>query len=299
MAKKLLLVSVVLAMVALVSSTALALDPLGPPTAGLKAGKLSTSLEYQYSEMDLKLTNLKERESSVEDGVLQYSDLYKYESTKLKNLTQNKVYSNIGYGVADNWEIFLRLGGTDARTSWNELEVGDPESSTYKEGFDGSAAFAWGLGTKVTFYQQDKLDLGALVQIHFTNLDVTTTEKYLGESGLPESDTYDRELDMTEIQIALGPDYKLSETLSIYGGPFFDYVRGHYSYKETERYSETGEGTSVYVYRDNYHGKISEESCFGAYVGLKGDLSENLKVQSEFQFTGDAWAFGASVGWKF
>jgi hypothetical protein len=54
MSKKLLLVVVILTALALAGS-ALAVAPMGPPTAGLKTGQFGVGVEYSYSSTDLKV----------------------------------------------------------------------------------------------------------------------------------------------------------------------------------------------------------------------------------------------------
>jgi hypothetical protein len=318
MVKKLLLVSVVLAMVALVSSTALALDPLGPPTAGYKAGQFGTSLEYGYSNMDLDLKNLKHTEVYKRDGRATSSSLTKYRSTELENFKQNKVYANIGYGLADNWEVFIRLGGADAKTSYKQIDKarysdadGDKlfetaymgpftAEDTETEDFDGTMDFAYGFGTKVTFYQQEQLDLGALFQISFVDYETSGTVKTVDSALRPTKTTNTGKIGLTEMQIALGATYKPSPTLSIYGGPFFHVVSGEMedTYKKTY---VAPEGVTNHAYKQDKKtsADISEQSCFGGYFGVKDSLTENTHLLAEFQFTGDAMAFAVGLGWKF
>ncbi len=114
MEKKLL---VVLVVVGLCSTVALALDPMGPPTAGLKQGQFEGSLEYSYSEYG----------PQGEMG------------TNLKNVKVNKGYANLGYGIADNWEAFIRLGGADT-----DFKTDDGIK------YNGDIGFAYGFGTKAT-----------------------------------------------------------------------------------------------------------------------------------------------------
>ena len=77
----------------------------------------------------------------------------KADSFKIKNLKMNKTYANLGYGLADNLEAFVRLGGADAKY---KDEYGD----TYK----GDTGFAYGFGTKATLYEEGDLKLGGYAQ---------------------------------------------------------------------------------------------------------------------------------------
>jgi hypothetical protein len=87
-----------LMMVSLSGSTAFALDPMGPPAAGLKQGQFKAGADYSHSEMDLELSD----GTWIEyiDGV--FWDAGEAESFTLKNFKTNKVYANLGYGFAEN-----------------------------------------------------------------------------------------------------------------------------------------------------------------------------------------------------
>jgi hypothetical protein len=294
MEKKLL---VVLVVVGLCSTVALALDPLGPPTAGLKAGKFSTALEYAHSKMDLEMSGMKwsgsEIEVEVDDGESgPGSGIYK--SKGLKDLKQNKVYANIGYGITDYWEVFLRLGGSDIDAKWDERDpLGDPnESENYD--IDTSMSFVWGLGTKATFYKEGNLSLGALFQIHFSDFELDRGSSY-AYSGTTywEKGTEKMELNFTEMQLAVGPTYELAPGFCVYGGGFWHDVDGEY--KENDREIDSDGNSET----DKKSADIKEESSFGGYIGLKADIAENTSLNGEWQHTSDADLFAATLVFRF
>ena len=233
MNKKLLLVVVILTALALTGS-ALA-SPTGPPTAGLKTGQFRAGVEYAYSNGDMKL-----------------------EGEKLDNVTSNMIFGNLGYGIMDDWEAFVRLGAADTK-------VDDILGSGVN--FDGDFKFAWGLGTKVTFLKQENLNWGALFQITWVK-----SEDTIG--GV------DVEIDAYDMQIAVGPTWKLNDTLSIYGGPFAYFINGDVD----------GAGLT---------GDLEEDSAFGGYVGVEAALAENTSLFGEIQLTGSGWAIATGVSWKF
>jgi len=294
MEKKLLLLGVVV-VVCLCGSVALALDPMGPPAAGLKQGKWSAGFEYSYSDMDLKLKDGKlsyfwcELDDTVYDDE---SGSEKLGSTKVKGVKANKIYANIGYGIMDNWDVFVRLGGADAKfdSSGEDLDLK----------FDSDYVFAYGFGTRMTFWEQSpELKIGGLFQMSWANLNSTTqgtaTELADGTSFETWSDSI--EVDISEIQIAVGPTWTPMQGVSIYGGPFLHFVNGdleakyNYSYSDDSPYSEMETG--------KVSGDIREDSCFGGYIGAQVQLGENAFVSAEWMTTGDAEAFGASVICRF
>jgi len=78
------------------------------------------------------------------------------------------------------------------------------------------------------------------------------------------------------MQIAVGPTWKLNDTLSIYGGPFVHLIDG-----------------------DVENADLEEDSAFGGYVGAEAALADNTSLFGEIQLTGSGWAIGAGIGWKF
>ncbi len=219
MNKKLSLVVVILTALALTGS-ALALAPMGPPTAGLKTGQFRAGVEYSYSDVDMKV-----------------------EGHEIDSVTSHMIFGNLGYGIMDEWEAFARLGVAD-------IDEG---------GFSGDYGFAWGLGTKVTFLKQENLNWGALFQMTWTN---------------SEDDGVD--FDFYDMQIAVGPTWKLNDTLSIYGGPFVHLING-----------------------DIENADLEEDEAFGGYVGAEAALADNTSLFGEIQLTGAGWAIGTGIGWKF
>jgi len=292
MEKKLL---VVLVVVGLCSTVALALDPLGPPTAGLKAGKFSTGLEYAHSKMDLEMSGMKWSWSEVEVGDGESgSDSGTYKSKGLKDLKQNKVYANIGYGITDYWEVFLRLGGADIDAKWDVRDPLDDPNGSEKNEIDTSMSFVWGLGTKATFYKEGNLSLGALFQIHFSDFELGGDYSYANSgTGDWEKGSGKTELNFTEMQLAVGPTYELAPGFCVYGGGFWHDVDGEY--KENDREIDSDGNSDTY----KESADIEEESSFGGYIGLKADIAENTSLNGEWQHTSDADLFAATLVFRF
>jgi hypothetical protein len=227
---------VVLVVVGLCSTVALALDPMGPPTAGLKQGQFEGSLEYSYSNMDLMV-----------------------EGYKLRNVNVNKGYANLGYGIADNWEAFIRLGGAEADFKDDGMK------------YNGDIGFAYGFGTKATLYQQSpELKWGGLFQMSWA--DLSGTAKYPDKEGI--------DLQAREIQIGVGPTWTPSKGFSIYGGPFVHILHADWN--------DTG---SVDMTEANSFG-----GWIGAQVEVMENLPVCVEWQHT---SGEAYALGVSAVCRF
>ena len=87
---------VLLGVISLYGSSAMALDPLGPPVAGLTQGQFRAGLEYFYEDSEIALYN----------GILAGGILPPFKM----NVKEHMVTANIGYGIHDRWEAFFRIG---------------------------------------------------------------------------------------------------------------------------------------------------------------------------------------------
>ncbi len=256
MEKKLL---VVLVVVCLCGTVALALDPMGPPTAGLKKGQWSAGVEYSYSEMDVR------RRGGY------HGDLTgKYQVGKVE---AHKVYANIGYGLSDNVVGFVRLG-----IGQGDFDRGTADTTSILWHGDGDTEFIWGAGVKATLTENERVAWGLLAQYGWG--------KYGGTEKRTKYTDRDYDNQMDELQIAIGPTFKLSDAIRIYGGPFLHYIRGEYN--------EDAEDVGVHAIKS-----IDEKNEFGGYVGVELDLAQNCCANVEWMTTGDADALAAGVICKF
>lgn len=160
---------------------AFGLAPMGSLVPELSQSQWSLGFDYSYSRFDVELSGLG----------LTWTE---------SNVKSNMIFANLGYGISNDWEVFLRLGLADA-------EVGS---------FDTSAEFAYGFGTKVNLGNYNNLDWGALFQINWFEMDDTYTLG--GFTGNSEIEAY-------EIQIAVGPTYNAGN-YKIYCGPFLHFING-------------------------------------------------------------------------
>ena len=254
-------------------SAAFALDPMGPPTASLKQGQLKEGVESSYSTMDFKLNEGRWIEHL--DGV--FFDSGKATSLTLKNFKTNKAYFNLGYGVTDDLDAFLRLGVTTATfgdSIWEDAEK-----------FDSHADFTVGCGVKATFYEDDNLKLGGLFQASWAEFDGQLNAAHWAAADFVE-------MSVAEIQVAVGPTYKLDDRISIYGGPFLHFIVGDLD----DEFSEASGGGLL---TSKYSWNVDESSIFGGYIGARVEIAENSSFNIEYQHTAGADALAVGLVWRF
>jgi opacity protein-like surface antigen len=255
--KKMLLLGVMLVVVCLCGSFALALSPMGPPAAGLEKGQFMVGVDYSYSQMDIKMNHGR----SPGGGP----------SLTMDNLDQHYVLANLLYGIKNNWEVSFRLGGGAAQDKEEGNRSFKTNSPTPGNGY------VIGFGTKATFVEEPDIKWGALFQVLWAHAD---GRAFAG--GTPWS----ANVELTEIQIALGPNYKLNEKASIYGGPFFHILDGRFTAKR-----RTAAGGRICY-------DLDEGSVFGGYIGTEINATEKTVFRAEYQHTAAADTLGMSLLFK-
>ena len=272
------LLAVIIVVLHFCCSVTFALDPIGPPAGTLKRGQFGIGSDYSFSDMDFKAKG----RSILTTYNVTSGDIISVQSQKqrlsLDGVEVHKAYTNLGYGITNSLEAFLRLGAANAK--WRD---------------DGDTHFSFGLRTGVTFYQKDVLKLGALAQFSwaesgFDSLPLTTV---IGGTSYP-SITSGR-LTMQEIQITLGPTYDLTKDISIYGGAFFHVADGKLNLRS--RASTTGIPDIGYYLDSSYD--IDQVSELGAYIGAKIDITNNISYSIEYQHTASADAIAMRLVWRF
>lgn len=260
MNKKLLLVIITLTVLALTGS-ALALGPMGPPTAGLKMGQFGIAAEYGYGNTDMKISG-----SGVDDT--------------LDNVKSNAFVAQPGFGVTDDWEVYALLGVADTR-------FGD---------FDDGYKSACGFGTKITFLKETDRSWGAMFEMAWRSADDSGADIDYYEMTVAVGPT----LKITDsFRIYGGPFfYFINGDIDIDNGdePLPEQENG-----SEFNYDIRNNAIRALSLNDVDAGSydLEAKSNFGGYIGAELDLNKNTSWYNEFQFSGTAWAFGTGVGWKF
>ena len=293
MSKRIAMLAGVVMVVSLFSSVALALPPMGPPKAMVGQDQWTVGIGYSYSEMDLE-ANGKGQEIKTPQGFAPIVGPVERDRHKIESLTTNMVLASLGFGVSDSWDVFVSVGGADATDDITEEFASGGDGNKYT-GLDSSFEFAYGLGSRMTFWEDGDVTWGALAQIIWQNPDGSVDMRVDDGFSPPFTLTGDAELDFWELQIAAGPTWE-GDNFRVYGGPFLHIVDGDIDVKTT------GVDDSVIPitgWSVESSGEISEASQFGGYAGAQWDFDENTTANIEIQFTSDAWAVGLGAIWRF
>lgn len=263
-----------LLMAGLRGSLAMALDPMGPPGSVLQPGDYKVTVDYAFGQMDLDLAGGKW--SSRLDG-----DPYNAGAANpvtIQDFETHRVYGGLGYGVLEDWDVFVRLGGANATFGDSIWKAG--------EDFEGGNDLLVGAGIKGTFYETDRVRFGGLLQGSYAEY-----EGKLDVSGWPSSDSV--EATITEAQLSLGASYLWTQRVALYAGPFVHYIAGDFENRVT-LYDDNLSGLmhSVYTW------EIDNGLTYGGYIGAQIVLGHNCLCSVEYQQTSDANTIGLGLMWK-
>jgi hypothetical protein len=265
-----------------ICSSTFALSPMGPSKAMLEQEQWSLSFEFEYTEMDLE-TSSNYRTETINGIPIPPTLKSKYE---IEELQSDMFFANIGLGISENWDIYMRLGMFDAQADVTEIQTGSVTGDQY-EGFDGSHGFNLGIGTRATFFEDEDVSWGGLLQAHWAN----PHSSKITCAGDPYF-SGKAELEYWDIQMAVGPTLEL-DYYRIYGGPFLYFVYGDIELEGTGIYP----GPTTITLKSSKD--IKEDAQFGGYVGAQFYLAEDSSLYTECQFTSDAWGLGFGITWKY
>jgi hypothetical protein len=232
------------------TSSAFAL--IGPPTASLDKGQWGAGANYRYTSQDL-------------DQIKGHG----YEDFNI-----NRYYGQLGYGLADNWELYGQLGMADIKL--NIIEINDEVN-----GYNFDNDILYGLGTKYTFAKKEKADWGAALQVNM--LTGSWSDSYTQDDGGGTETvkaTYD--IDAMEIILAVGPTVDMGGW-KLYGGALYSLLSFDGDYKLTGSdwvWTASGDGDT-----DN----------FGGYIGAQFGILQNCNMAIEFLGTNNGWGAGAGI----
>lgn len=284
---------ITLTIVCLFSSMSFAI--IGPPIAELEEGKIGFGLDYSNLDIDktegdqiLTVTLLNKWTDyygprSFEQTIITVSDFdAKMEVTS--------IFAKLGYGIFDKWEVLALIG-------MSQLDPDEDESNS---------SMAYGVGTKMTFYEQGKWKVGAVALWRKYSWDgdvPTTTETINWDYYNAPSDTSemtisgDWEADVSEIKIAVGPTYIINNWATVYGGPFWHSISGDL---ESNASGSTGAPKTDATMDMKANMEVEfKSSTFGAFVGLNVKIADNTSLNVEYEKGADSNMFGINMLYQF
>ncbi|UCG58045.1 MAG: hypothetical protein JSU70_00790 [Phycisphaerales bacterium] len=296
MKKRILLLVVAPTAISLCAAPALALPPIGPPRALLKAGQWAADTEYSYDEMDLRSCGTCDwayswtlSEPGVPDrsGSDSWTDFRRF---NIDNLRSHMILGSLAYGLCDNWDVHARLG------------VADAKATVAGGNFNGGFGVAYGFGMRGTLCETGNVTWGTAVQATWATpgSDTVTISETLtvDVDGVDQQVTAplsgNMQLKWREVQVVIGPTWNM-EALWAYGGLLLHFVNGELDWSGAYSATDEVDGTTTtFSASTRCAHDVRERSDVGGYAGLMWQVMANTNVYVEGQFTGTDW--GVSFG---
>jgi len=225
----------VCSLVLMLSSPVFALSFIGPATPEMSKGQINIGTEGFVGECELTF------------------DVLGYEISG--TIKPSGFGFRPGYCIADDWEIFGRLGL--ARIDDPGRDYTESAFVSYLESLD----LAWGLGTRTTLIRKDGFAFGILAQADWSY-----------------QEEYDLEVELNTLLITTSLTFR-KDWFALYGGPFLRVLSGDADFMYM--------GSSIPI-------GIERDGEIGAYVGLMlGEKPDRFCV--EFQHANDSSFVALSV----
>ena len=290
MEKRIVLLAVIFVVIGLSGSIVMALPPMGPPRALAGQDRWAVDVGFSHSKMDLDAFGTTLVDTGA--GFVLPAD---YSRHKIEDFTSNMLLGRLSYGAYETVDVFVCFGLSDAQDEITEDLAMGSGGNKYS-GLDASAGFAYGLGARATFWQEGDIVWGGLVQVLWENpgdgdISLTSSPSAVNPPDATRLDG-DAELDLQEIQVAVGPTIQM-QGFAVYGGPFLHVVTGDLDV------SVTGLDVTSTPNRVELSQDIHQESEFGVFAGAQGEIDQDTSWFVEFQITGDAWGVGIGGVRKF
>ena len=279
-----------ISLISVYAASSMAVAPIGPPRAQLGEGEKGIGISFSHQSMDLSADG-DYTETQTAPGVTRFAaDL----DSKIQDLVSNPVFASLHYGINQDWDVFVRIGVANAEDDI-EIEGNNsvPATRFMQAGDEVSLSsgheFAWGVGSRATFYEDDNISWGGSFQMTWLNpksSSDTVTESFAGSTA-----NIDLDLEYWEIVLAGGPTINFGDYW-IYGGPFLHFVRGDLDIDGTW----TNTGLPNHPLSGSFD--VEEESYIGGQIGAQWNAREDLCFNAEAVFTADAWGLGISGLWR-
>lgn len=255
------IIVIILFVILIAPGRAAAGGPFGPPQHIAKeSGGLHTAIGYWYHE---------DKYNAGADYVTR----------------QNQVYSEVGYGTKNYWDIYVRVGISDLNVS-DAFSSTNAATITFKNDFEENMNYFGTFGTK-GFYPFDKtFGIGAFMQGTYYFRD--STDDVSGtRSGAP----FTMELRMKnlwDVNFGIGLQATVPYGIKMYLGPYVYYSEAKVSPSTnvTGLAFASGEMT------------IKNKSSLGGFIGIEVPLAKGFRLNVEGQYS-ERVSAGAAVTYSY
>jgi len=243
----------------------------GPPEPAAKEGKVALGVGYFYSSAKFKNTDSDGGEGKV---------------------TSNQAYLQLGYGLAKDWEAYVRVGGADMKAK----EVFEFDNST-PDATNGLKP-AGTIGVKGIFNVNNSFGIGPFLQASISSSykETKTGTLTIGDvDGDGTDDTINTETfkmkNPWEVNLGIALQGKIGEAI-IYGGPVA------YWQKSKVEFELAGTGSTGALLSGKESLTAKEKNNIGGFAGVRVPLGKGLNLEVEGQYKSE-FSMGGALTYSF
>jgi len=208
-----------------------------------------------------------------------HEDTYKNGTERV--IRQNQVYSELGYGSRNGWEITARVGMSDLKLI-DAFSSPTASTATSKTDFEEHWKFFSTVGAKGFYPFNKTFGMGAFIQGTYYFSDFTDTVSGT-QNGVPFSVKLGVK-NLWDVNFGMGFQATVPYGIKIYIGPYL-----HYS--EFKVSPSTGVAGVAFASGET---TMKNKTCFGGYTGIEVPLAKGFRLNLEGQYT-ERLSAGAAV----
>lgn len=253
--------------------------PMGLPGSMLDEGQWHLGVEFGQGEADWS-SHGQCTETVIGVGSESYRQRF-----QIENLRTHTLFGQLAYGLTQDWDVFVRLGGVQAKSDIRAPGVVFNTGNGGRVRLDGDYGFAGGLGTRATFYRREAWSIGGLLQ---------GTWLEPGESRLAYRYPNSTEMLLTnamlryfQAQLSLAGMYQ-DENWYLWMGPFLQYTQGDLDLKAMYYFDNAAAGSITCTSHLDDHTRPGFHLGGGLYIN-------GLTCRLEGQFTAESWLWTVGV----
>ena len=269
------LLGITILILCLCCSVTLARTPMGPPTETLEKGQWSIGFNADSLETDLKINDIRGTTFFTADTA--------------HDFLIDSIMGKLAHGVNDNLEVYFGFGVSDVEYEEARLQTIGPPTEITGTVFESDSGFTAEIGTKVTFYDEGPLGIGASFQFSWFSLEGIYSEVKWIDNVFDSQGAGELETDIMVFQFAPGISYELFNAFTLYGGPLWQWIDGE----------GDADGLNGSLTGQQGKGDIRQDSVFGGWIGLHQSIGSDTSINLEWQATGSADTFAFSITNRF
>jgi hypothetical protein len=212
-------------------------------------------------------------------GYWSHEDQYKNDTEQV--IRQNQVYSELGYGSRNGWEIIARVGLSDLKLT-DAFSSSTASTATSKNDFEEHGKFFTTLGAKGYYPFNKTFGIGAFIQGSYSFSDFTDPVSGT-RNGVPFSVEL-RVKNLWDLNFGMGFQATVPHGIKIYIGPYL-----HYSEFKVSPSADVA-GIALAAGETT----MKNKTVLGGFTGIEVPLAKGFRLNLEGQYA-ERLSAGAAV----